>query len=65
LPDDALAFPALGTDLTNRHTLPGRVTTAFIKHVRRLGFPMGLSIHNLRSSHETVLPDCGVRGRCA
>jgi integrase len=58
LPDDALVFPAIGTDLTAIRS-PDSVTTSFIDHARRLGFD-GVSIHDLRASHETALLDKGV-----
>src|SRR5262249_626576 len=58
LPDEALVFPAVGADITAIRC-PDGVTTSFITHARRLGF-VGLSIHDLRASHETALLDKGV-----
>jgi len=58
LPEEALVFPAIGADLTSIRC-PAGVTMSFIKRARRLGFP-GLSIHDLRASHETALLDRGV-----
>jgi integrase len=56
--DEALVFPAIGTNLTAIRC-PDGVTTMFIAHARRLGFA-GISIHDLRASHETALLDKGV-----
>jgi integrase len=58
LPDEALVFPAIGTNLTAIRC-PDGVTTMFIAHACRSGFA-GLSIHDLRASHETALLDKGV-----
>ena len=58
LPDEALVFPAVGANLTAIRC-PDGVTTAFIARARRLGFE-GISIHDLRASHETALLDKGV-----
>jgi integrase len=58
LPADALVFPAVSADITAIRS-PDGVTTSFIAHARRLGFA-GLSIHDLRASHETALLDKGV-----
>jgi integrase len=59
LPDGALVFPAVkGGSLTALQTAES-VTTAFVRHAAKLGFP-GMRFHDLRASHGTVLLDRGV-----
>jgi integrase len=58
LPANALAFPAIGTDLTALRC-PNAVTKLFVLRAHKLGFPE-LRFHDLRGSHETLLLDKGV-----
>jgi integrase len=51
--------PASGNFSFTRPRNPRPVTNAFLKKVRRLGFP-GLRLHDLRGTHETLLLDRGV-----
>jgi integrase len=72
LPAGALMFPAppapgADTSFTALRT-PSAVTKAFLRKVKKLGFP-GLRLHDLRGSHETLLLDNGtpihvVAARC-
>lgn len=57
LPDGALCFPAVGVDLTAIRS-PDGVTTDFSSRARQLF--KGVSLHDLRASHETALLDRGV-----
>jgi integrase len=63
LPVGALMFPAVPTGVESlsftKPRNPRPVTTAFLRHARRLGFP-GLRFHDLRGTHETLLLDRGV-----
>jgi hypothetical protein len=56
LPEDALAFPEVGT-LTKIRS-PDSVTNSFIIRARKLGFP--IHIHDLGASHSTARLDRGV-----
>jgi integrase len=59
LPDDALMFPGGdGTKLTTLRDVDA-VTRGFSRIARKLGF-VGLRLHDLRGSHETILLDKGV-----
>jgi integrase len=62
LPDGALMFPTPPVagesfSFTALRT-PSTVTKAFLRNVKKLGFP-GLRLHDLRGSHETLLLDNG------
>jgi integrase len=57
LPADALAFPAIGDDLTALRS-PKAVSMMFRKKANGLGFK--LRFHDLRGTHETILLDKGV-----
>jgi integrase len=59
LPPDALCFPAAdGFDLTALRS-PVSAGDLFSAHAAKLGFP-GITLHDLRASHETALLDAGV-----
>jgi integrase len=57
MPDDALCFPAIGTDLTALRN-PHSVYDMFTKCAAKLGHDM--RFHDLRGTHSTILLDKGV-----
>jgi len=57
LPEEALAFPAVGEALTAFRP-PNAVTTVF--HDYAIGLGWDLRFHDLRATHETILLDKGV-----
>jgi integrase len=58
LPAGALVFPSSGFKLTVMRN-PSSVSTQFTEHAAKVGFP-GLTLHDVRASHETALLDSGV-----
>lgn len=59
LPSDALCFPAADSDDITRLRNPTSVSTSFGQHAAKAAFP-GLTLHDVRASHGTVLLDNGV-----
>jgi integrase len=63
LPGDALIFPnppAPGEDFSfTKLRNPDNTTKEFVRRARKLGF-VGLRLHDLRGTHETLLLDAGV-----
>jgi integrase len=63
LPEDALIFPnppAPGEDFSfAKLRNPDNTTKEFVRRARKLGF-LGLRLHDLRGTHETLLLDAGV-----
>jgi integrase len=58
LPADALISPSPGEDVTRLRDARS-LTKEFIRRARKPGFPR-LRSHDLRGTHETLLPDAGV-----
>src|SRR5262249_15709959 len=59
LPDDALMFPSLGSDIDFTRLRDAHAVTRTFERQARRRFPK-LRFHDLRGSHETALLDAGV-----